>query len=171
MDYVVDALVKEPTSRRAVLTIWRENPPPSRDTPCTISVQFLLRDGYLNELVYMRSSDTWLGLPYDLFTFTMVAATVYLKLRDKGLDLRGLGRLTNIAGSRHLYQQDVEKIRAKNFLDDPGATNTVTTYPHFDPDAYVNAEALLDHLWAVARCERQNLRSKFISDLTIKETA
>ncbi len=168
MDYVVDALIKEPTSRRAVLTIWRENPPPSRDTPCTVSVQFLIRNNLLHLVVYMRSSDVWLGLPYDLFTFSMVAGTVFLKLRDKGLKLLDLGTLTNIAGSRHLYQQDVDKIREKNFLEEPGTINTVTDHSHFFVPFFYSADDLLEHLWAVAKGDESGIKQSFISDIVRK---
>ncbi len=47
--YVENALRQDPWTRQAVLTIWRENPPPTKDVPCTITMQFIRRPlDYLN---------------------------------------------------------------------------------------------------------------------------
>ena len=44
LDYVIDKLKSVADTRQAVLTIWRENPPETKVVPCTVSVQFLIRD-------------------------------------------------------------------------------------------------------------------------------
>jgi thymidylate synthase len=100
LPYVLDALRQDPWSRQAVLTIWRESPKPTRDAPCTISLQFLQRPlGFLNLLVSMRSQDAWLGLPYDIHNFSSLQLLVAGVL---GLDP---GFLTIIQGSLHLYAE------------------------------------------------------------------
>lgn len=76
LDYVVAKLVADPGSRQAGLTIWRENPPETKDVPCTIAVFFSIRGTYLNCHVFMRSSDAWLGVPYDVFNFSMLSHLV-----------------------------------------------------------------------------------------------
>ena len=48
LHFVIDALNSDPDTRQAVLTIWRPNPRPSKDIPCTVSIQFLIRDGDLH---------------------------------------------------------------------------------------------------------------------------
>ena len=114
--YVVDSLVKDVDSRQSVLSIWRENPRDSFDIPCTLTVQFLIRDGRLHCIDSMRSSDAWLGVPYDVFNFSMLSAYVLLMLRahDRKQGERGgmqcealsnlqLGNLYLTAGSSHLY--------------------------------------------------------------------
>lgn len=106
-DYVVDTLLEDRSSRQAVLTIWRENPPESRDIPCTVSMDFQVRNGRLENHVYMRSSDIWLGLPYDMFNFTMVAAWIacqYNERRPTDQPSITLGDLYWTAGSSHLYE-------------------------------------------------------------------
>jgi thymidylate synthase len=107
LDYVVEALVKDNDSRQAVLTIWRPSPAPSKDIPCTVSIQFLLRDGYLHCIDTMRSSDIWLGVPYDVFNFSMLSLQVALALRARGVWVQ-LGNLTLQAGSQHLYVRNRE---------------------------------------------------------------
>jgi thymidylate synthase len=107
MLYVVDKLREDPQSRQAGMTIWRENPPTTKDVPCTIALFFNVRGGKLHAHVFMRSSDAWLGLPYDAFNFTMVAATIVKELnkdRLPGLHMElGTQYLTMV--SSHLYEQ------------------------------------------------------------------
>lgn len=108
INYVVDALTKDSYTRQAVMTIWRENPPPSKDIPCTISVQWVVRDGFLNCLDTMRSSDVWLGWPYDIFNFSMLSIFILLELRERCMPNLELGYLYLTAGSQHLYRENVE---------------------------------------------------------------
>lgn len=102
-EYVIDTLKKESSSRQAVATIWTPNPPASKDIPCTISLQFLVRDQKLNVIVTMRSSDVWLGIPYDVFTFSMLANSIagILDLEPGFIQLQ--------LGSSHIYQDNWEK--------------------------------------------------------------
>lgn len=107
LPYIIDTLRVDPFSRQAVLTIWRERPGPSKDIPCTVAIQFLLRNSggvaVLDMITTMRSNDAWLGLPYDLFTFTMLQQHVAAKLDAV------CGVYHHIPGSLHLYELDAEK--------------------------------------------------------------
>jgi thymidylate synthase len=80
LNYVVAKLNEDDLSRQAVLTVWRECPPPTKDVPCTVAISFTLREGKLNCHVFMRSSDLWLGLPYDVFNFSMLGHLVCARL-------------------------------------------------------------------------------------------
>lgn len=113
LPYVLEVLWADPASRQAVMTFWRERPRQSRDVPCTVSVQFLRRDeedgfpiSHVDMLVYMRSNDAWLGLPYDLFNFTQLQAQVAFELGAV------MGTYHHIVGSMHLYEEHWEKARA-----------------------------------------------------------
>jgi thymidylate synthase len=103
--YVVDTLKRESVSRQAVATIWTPNPSRSKDIPCTISLQFLLRDGKLNVIVTMRSSDVWLGIPYDVFTFSQLANSI------AGILGVEPGYLQMQLGSSHVYADHFEKVQ------------------------------------------------------------
>jgi thymidylate synthase len=70
--YVMRALSDDRDTRQAGLTIWRECPPKTKDVPCTIAIFANIRKRQLNLSVFMRSSDMWLGLPYDIFNFSML---------------------------------------------------------------------------------------------------
>jgi thymidylate synthase len=111
VDYVVGNLDSDEDSRQAVMTMWRQNPRQTRDVPCTVAIQFLVRHETIHTNVTMRSSDLWLGLVYDVFNFTMITSYVALELRRRGLAIK-LGDLVVTAGSQHLYARDWEKAEA-----------------------------------------------------------
>lgn len=77
---VVDRLRNDPHTRRAVLTMWdplhdlfTEG---AHDYPCTIALQFLIRDDRLQLHTHMRSNDVWRGFAYDVFVFTQLQLAV-----------------------------------------------------------------------------------------------
>lgn len=103
---VYRTLVRDPDSRQAVLTIFdgtRDLDRPKKDIPCTVAIQFLLRDGYLNMGVTMRSNDVWLGTPYDLLQFSILQGSL-----AQALDVR-VGYYYHSVGSLHLYDRDTAK--------------------------------------------------------------
>jgi thymidylate synthase len=110
LGYVVDTLEKDKDSRQAVLNIWRERPGESKDIPCTTNMQFIIRDDKLNMVTTMRSHDIVLGYTYDVFSFSMVAKSVQLLLKERGVNVE-LGDLTVTAGSMHLYETHYEKYK------------------------------------------------------------
>lgn len=107
--YVVENLIENEISRQAVMTIWRPNPRKSKDIPCTLALQFFIRDDHLHTIVTMRSSDIFTGLIYDMFCFSAMSAVVlsFLDMRDVQL-----GNCFINAGSSHLYDKDREKVAA-----------------------------------------------------------
>jgi thymidylate synthase len=131
LGYVVDTLARDPASRQAGFTLWRPDPPFTKDVPCTVALFFRNREvlgpappelggppgmkvGWteLDVHAFMRSSDAWLGLPYDAFTFCAVGWSVIAELsaRDPGATIRP-GSLYLTAASSHLYESDVERTR------------------------------------------------------------
>lgn len=109
LPYVIDKLLADPDTRQAGLTTWRTNPPDTKDVPCTIAIFFLIRNGQLNSHVFMRSSDVWLGVPYDVFNFSMLAHLVAAKYNQRSGDMITPGRLYLTAASSHLYLENEAK--------------------------------------------------------------
>ena len=110
LSYCIKTLIKDHDSRQACLTIWRQNPPLSKDIPCTVSLQFFLRKDRLYTVANMRSQDIWLGLPYDAFNFSAISFFVCLSLRKILVQpTLKLGELYINAASRHLYSTDEEE--------------------------------------------------------------
>ncbi len=105
IDYSYQLLKREPTSRRAVISIYdrkAQNENLTFDVPSTISLQFLLRKNKLNLICYMRSNDFWNGLPFDIgiFTFLQEVMASWLKVK--------LGTYTHFVGSAHIYLEVFE---------------------------------------------------------------
>ena len=101
-EHVKELLKADPNSRQAVIHIKEPNPEKTKDLPCTVALQYFIRDGKLYATTYMRSNDIWLGFPYDVFTFTCLQIKMAFEL---GV---GIGSYTHIAGSLHLYSRNVQ---------------------------------------------------------------
>lgn len=100
LDAVRRKLLSDPSTRQAVITLF--DPATDfvgyRDVPCTLGYRFSLRDGALHMFTSMRSQDAWLGLPYDLFTFTILH-----ELLAGWVDAE-LGEYHHAVDSLHLYE-------------------------------------------------------------------
>ncbi len=114
LPYVVAKLKQDPSTRQAGLTTWRANPPKTKDAPCTVAFFFTIRQGELRCHVFMRSSDAWLGIPYDVFNFSMLMHLVCAHLNEgKGGDEPIVpGGLHLTAASSHLYEPQWAPARA-----------------------------------------------------------
>lgn len=109
-EYVKEELKGDPDSRRAVIHI--RSPQDSilakKDVPCTLSLQFFLRNDEVHLVVNMRSSDLILGISYDVPAFTMFQELLASELtRELGRDI-GLGKYTHISNSLHIYERHFE---------------------------------------------------------------
>lgn len=104
-------LRRDPHTRQAVIPVYTPPAAPTKDVPCTLTFQLLARGGRLHALVAMRSSDVWLGLPYDIFNFSML-----LNIAAMELNLE-VGYLKMFLGSSHLYERDVERARAVRWTE------------------------------------------------------
>lgn len=151
--FVVSTLHNDVDSRQAVINIWRENPGPSRDIPCTLSLQFLIRNSKLHCVASMRSSDLWLGHPYDIFNFSAVSFAVLLQLKTV-FDLKlELGHLFLTAGSKHIYEKngsDVSDIIEKWHDGEGTRGEEPNIHPVFVSDRYDDTNEFVSHLWDCA---------------------
>lgn len=150
IEYVIKKLAEDTDSRQAVINIWRENPPKTKDVPCTISLQFIIRDGILRCIDTMRSSDIWLGWPYDVFNMSCISNYIKLRLKqDHNINVT-LGTLCLNAGSQHLYEnnfENAEKVLTeypKDKIDICLDFQTMGIFTIKDPEEFV------ERLWEIA---------------------
>lgn len=101
---VVRGLTEDPDGRQHMLYIATPGDQYQVDTPCTNNIQFLLRTGFLNCVVNMRSSDIIKGLPTDMIQFGILAQVVAHCIDA----IPGVVALN--AASSHLYKADMDKI-------------------------------------------------------------
>ena len=107
---VTDLLKRRPGSRRAVIQLFdaEDIVEEHKDVPCTCSLQFMIRQETLHMVTYMRSNDVFLGLPHDIFCFTMLQEII---ARTLSVDV---GNYRHAVGSLHLY--DRNRDAAEQFL-------------------------------------------------------
>lgn len=109
---VISSLKSKPDSRQAVVQLFdrRDTLVYHSDVPCTCTMQFVIRERRLHLLTSMRSNDAWLGLPHDVFAFTMIQELV---ARSLGVEL---GEYRHAVGSLHLYERNEQQ--AIRYLDE-----------------------------------------------------
>jgi|TARA_R100000900_G_scaffold127863_1_gene102885 thymidylate synthase len=119
IDYVVDCLRNNPDSRRILFHGWnveylpdesvspRENARAGRMAlpPCHLLYQFWVAQGRLSALLYIRSSDSFLGLPYN----TASLAVLTLMLAQQ-CDLEP-GEIIINTGDSHIYSNHMSQVR------------------------------------------------------------
>jgi thymidylate synthase len=99
---VIEMLQVKPGTRRAVIQIFDafDVAEKRKAVPCTNTLQFFIRDGQLDMLTSMRSNDAYLGLPHDVFAFTMLQEII---ARSTCVEL---GTYKHAVGSLHLYDRN-----------------------------------------------------------------
>ncbi len=77
IQYVLDKLKTEPTSRRLVVTAWEPgNATASKLPPCHYTFAFDVRDGRLNCHLTQRSGDLALGIPFNLACYATLTQMI-----------------------------------------------------------------------------------------------
>ena len=148
--YVSDVLYSDKSSRQSVMSIWRPNPRDSKDIPCTLTLQWLMRDSQLDCVANMRSSDAWLGWPYDVFNFSMISGYILLLLREqREYPSHSLGTLYINVGSQHLYEKNREEAE---IIVKQDHWNEVS--PLFSPLGYTHPDDLIARLESIK--DREN---------------
>jgi len=122
---IIDLLKESPNARRAVIQLFDADDlaQKHKDIPCTCTMQFMIRNGELNMYTNMRSNDAFLGLPHDVFAFTMIQEIVARSLEIK------LGTYYHAVGSLHLYKKHRKK--ARQYLNE-GLQSTKAVSIHKD---------------------------------------
>ena len=118
IDYVVDCLRNNPDSRRILFHAWNveflpdESKSPQQNVeegrmalpPCHLLYQFYVANGKLSAQLMIRSSDTFLGLPYN--TASLALLTMMLAQQ---CDL-GVGEIIVCTGDSHIYSNHLEQV-------------------------------------------------------------
>ncbi len=152
---VIDELKADPHSRRAVIHI---NEPydlrhaivnGSKDVPCTMSLQLLIRDRRLHMHALMRSNDVIWGMPYDVFSFTSLQECFLHSLQHAGVPVDDLGSYHHSVGSLHLYDTHfgMAGLVGQEHMPDP-APMAPFTLPKIYSLALTDEPAIRSGVWA-----------------------
>jgi thymidylate synthase len=103
----VIALIKsDPASRRLIVTAW--NPAEIGKMalpPCHLLFQFYVQEGELSCQLYQRSADLFLGVPFNIASYSLLTMMV-----AQVVDLTP-GDFVHTFGDVHLYQNHIEQAR------------------------------------------------------------
>jgi thymidylate synthase len=125
---VINLLRTRTDSRKGVIQLFDANDivREHKDVPCTCTLQFMTRDGRLHMFTNMRSNDLFLGLPHDVFCFTMLQELIARSLSVE------LGSYKHAVGSLHLYDESANG--AQDFLAEGWQSTTpMPPMPRGDP--------------------------------------
>lgn len=99
-------LQSDPETRRAVISVGGYDhltTEDSLDVSCLQNLHFIIRNSKLNLIVNMRSNDSFIGLPYDIFLFSMFQDVMAAELNIE------IGEYIHFADSLHIYERDIDK--------------------------------------------------------------
>src|SRR6056300_406207 len=116
--YVLDCLKNRPESRRILFHGWNveylpdESLSPQENAlagrmalpPCHLLYQFYVVNGCLSALLYIRSSDTFLGLPFNIAS---VALLTHMLTQQANL---GIGEVVITLGDAHIYTNHQKQV-------------------------------------------------------------
>ena len=111
-DYALNQLKNNKHSKNAVILLrdWLfHRPGYEKDRNCFLNLMFFIRDNTLQIDIYSRSSDFWLGLPYDVFWFNFVHQRMLHNIKAVYPELN-LGTITYNIASLHVYQRHIDKL-------------------------------------------------------------
>lgn len=117
---VVLELIRDKDSRRAAIPMLRDDhlSPETKDTVCTESITFVIRENRLYCSVHMRSSDQIFGLGTDVPTFSVLMMMAHGLLMEVYPDLQ-LGTITITATSSHIYERHYRMV--ERMLEEPAS--------------------------------------------------
>jgi len=105
-DWIVDELKNDPDSRRCVFNINNiSHKYNTKDMPCTLTCQVMVRDDKLIWITNMRSNDIYYGFRNDIYCFTEIQKRLAVELNLEA------GLYYHNAASLHLYEKEYEKVK------------------------------------------------------------
>ncbi len=127
IDYIVSELRRDADSRRAVmhLRVPDDSVDAKLDVPCTLALQFFIRDNKLHQVVNMRSSDLVFGIAYDIPAFTVFQEMIANEL---GVDV---GTYTHMSNSLHIYETHFPMV--KSILEESNIEHSLSMHKNHGP--------------------------------------
>jgi thymidylate synthase len=104
----IDALKSDPTSRRILMCAWNPSDIPKMALPpCHVLCQWLVDRGRLTCLVYQRSGDIGLGIPFNIASYSLLT---HAMAHVTGLRAY---ELIHTIGDAHIYPEHVRALRTQ----------------------------------------------------------
>lgn len=108
ISHVVEAIKKNPDSRRHIVSAWNVGELDKMALPpCHCLFQFYVADGTLSCQLYQRSADVFLGVPFNIASYALLTLMV---AQVTGLEP---GTFVHSLGDVHLYENHIEQADAQ----------------------------------------------------------
>jgi len=106
IDSVIAEIKRNPQSRRLIVSAWNvADVNKMALPPCHVLFQFYVRGGELSCQLYQRSADLFLGVPFNIASYSLLTMMV-----AQVCDLRP-GEFIHTFGDLHLYQNHLDQTR------------------------------------------------------------
>ncbi|KAF6003400.1 hypothetical protein F1559_004400 [Cyanidiococcus yangmingshanensis] len=105
---IVETLRTNPDDRRMILSAWNPTALPEMALPpCHVLAQFYVANGELSCLMYQRSCDLGLGVPFNIASYALLTMML--------AHVTGLrpGEFIHTMGDVHVYRNHVDALRAQ----------------------------------------------------------
>jgi len=106
IDKIISEIRENPSSRRLIVSAW--NPAEIDEMalpPCHVLFQFYVNDGELSCQLYQRSADLFLGVPFNIASYSL------LTMMMAQVCNLAPGDFVHTFGDLHLYQNHLEQAR------------------------------------------------------------
>lgn len=102
----VELLRTDPDSRRNIVSAWNVSELSNMALPpCHLLFQFYVADGKLSCQLYQRSADLFLGVPFNIASYSLLT---HMVAQQVGLEV---GEFIWTGGDCHIYDNHVEQVR------------------------------------------------------------
>lgn len=132
IEWIINEIQTNPDSRRIILSAW--NPCRLHEMalpPCHTLAQFRVYNGRLSCQLYQRSVDAFLGLPFNIASYSLLTHMFAQILNLK------VGEFIHTSGDLHIYQNHIEQVREQ-------ITREPRHGPILEMPAFTNLEELVN---------------------------
>lgn len=105
---VIETIKNNPDSRRIIVSAWNVGQLSQMALPpCHLLFQFYVADGKLSLMLYQRSADCFLGVPFNIASYALLLMMV--------AQVTGLqpGEFVHTLGDTHIYHNHFEQVRTQ----------------------------------------------------------
>ena len=102
---IIEQIKNNPDSRRLIVSSWNPTDIPNMALPpCHSLYQFYVNDGKLSLQLYQRSGDIFLGVPFNIASYSLLLMIV--------ADVCGLkpGTFVHTIGDAHIYSNHIDQV-------------------------------------------------------------
>lgn len=103
---VIEEIKRNPDSRRLVVSAWNVGDlPKMKLPPCHVLFQFYVANGELSCQLYQRSADVFLGLPFNIASYSLLTMMI--------AQVCGLkpGEFIHTIGDAHIYLNHIDQVK------------------------------------------------------------